>query len=1541
MSGQDIDIDDLLLDQVPEYWDQATRIARNPVLSAQFFDLSMQGFFDSILNYTHDHNPDELGALGLTKGYFGCVEAQGRGTLHCHLFVWLEGGLNPEQIKERVMDVDFRTRLCDYIDDTIKSAVPALPTLETVYPLQKCHPCAIRGPTITDESTFMDSVPARTDLHYLANSCQRHVHAATCYKYWKGLHEKKECRFNLDPSLYVEKTTLDPENGEFEFRVSDGMVNNFCETILMAMRCNIDIKFIGSGQSAKAVLYYITDYITKSQLKAHNSYAALKTAVIKLRALDDADDQSSFEYKARQLLVKCANSLISKQELSAAQVSAYLMGIGDHYTSHSFRTLYLFAFEAYVKDHMPQGHGNSNTVPEVQCSRRSEDENPDVSDNESDTGDDLDEEELAQPSYDDVLIAPAGNGNVRAVQNDVTDYLLRSHSDDQIDLWHFMSMYDKIPIARDKQPDTDNTRPTRGRPFNPRSRFLPSHPDFETHTLRRRSLDNYYIPVLTSAVPNSDALSNKEKHALMMLILFKPWRSVEDLLELHSSWSDAYTSYLTCIEPESLQVIQNMQLLNQCKDARDKDFATKGAKRRNLLRSLDSSRGERVITDESLDVFLDNDDQMLQRLADINRSQSKALSKDELDQQSALTALTDAGLYTLDDDECMTLDNEESFDYDSLEHATHQPIADNCNLEAIWRDTYAKRRAQYKQTLKTTQQPIPSMPTDTPYSHGNPHPTDSHMSITSIAHAHGESSASLSIGTHGAMPLTIEAKKVIISEVCTEFTLNEEQERAYRIVANHAIEPSQCCPLSVFLSGPGGTGKSRVIDAITTLFLRFNEVRRFRLASYTGVAAKNIKGMTLHTLLNMRQLFNDKDKTENSPAKKELFEMWAGVEYLLIDEVSMVGCELMTQISAALSIAKCNPVPFGGISVIFAGDFCQLPPVKNTRLYTPIEDNSLISASQNEYAQMKLMGRSAWLATDTVVVFHQQMRQKGQLNSRFRELLDRLRFGKCNEDDVNLLKTRVMSTADVDLTSNAWRSAPIITKRNSLKDALNIQGAETFAARTRKPIHYYHARDFRRSKPVDAKLQEQLLTYNTGVTSQAMGRLPLVEGMPVMFSQNYDVAGGVVNGSIGILKSVRYTVDENGTRFAQSCVVEIPDLTCEPMDGLNTNEVVALVEEFDVKITDWRTGEKTTFKRKQLPIQPAFAMTDYKAQGRTLKNVIMDLATCTGSQSPYVMVSRATSLEGILILRDFHPKRVQCNLSQDLRNELQRIDKLHVLCKRRFERHEHFCRASPDHPIQSDLLKKIAPKGLRDSATAFKQANIESRASLDIDTGAGEVSPVRAFVSVYPTHGFPQPQTELDERRADKNYPAETFTAARPIAEKMMAGPFIRPDLRPTFLSETTPFPLTRSSFVVSSFGPVLASSPSKVSQAAPLPSPDQSRIHRQIFDNSSDFRSFPDSQITPNNLSFPGSINNLAHSLSTTTTHIPGLSIQNAKSFDTDSAQTSTNWTMSSRPRLPTSCSSITIDPDPTSPSSPYCRSLSSDYTSPSLRPPKKPRLQ
>ncbi|KAJ7465544.1 hypothetical protein FB451DRAFT_1041425, partial [Mycena latifolia] len=160
-----------------------------------------------------------------------------------------------------------------------------------------------------------------------------HGHSKTCFKHWRGPLEPKTCRFDLYEDNFQAESSFDPETGEICLRCLDGLVNNFNLTIIEAIRCNMDIKFIGSGASAKAILYYITDYITKTQLKTHVVFSMLELAVRKLGEFNPLEDDLTT--CAKKMLQKCAYAMLSQQELSGQQVASYLLDFEDHFTSHS------------------------------------------------------------------------------------------------------------------------------------------------------------------------------------------------------------------------------------------------------------------------------------------------------------------------------------------------------------------------------------------------------------------------------------------------------------------------------------------------------------------------------------------------------------------------------------------------------------------------------------------------------------------------------------------------------------------------------------------------------------------------------------------------------------------------------------------------------------------------------------------------------------------------------------------------------------------------------------------------------------------------------------------------------------------------------------------------------------------------------------------------------------------------------------------------------------------------------------------------------
>ena len=112
MAEGGFDIDAMSSGNVPQYWSQACLVAKNPFVAARFFNLYMKAFVTHLLGYDEVSGENlesfmggpRQGVLGFTKAYYGCVEAQGRGTLHCHMVVWIEGALNPNELKARLIN---------------------------------------------------------------------------------------------------------------------------------------------------------------------------------------------------------------------------------------------------------------------------------------------------------------------------------------------------------------------------------------------------------------------------------------------------------------------------------------------------------------------------------------------------------------------------------------------------------------------------------------------------------------------------------------------------------------------------------------------------------------------------------------------------------------------------------------------------------------------------------------------------------------------------------------------------------------------------------------------------------------------------------------------------------------------------------------------------------------------------------------------------------------------------------------------------------------------------------------------------------------------------------------------------------------------------------------------------------------------------------------------------------------------------------------------------------------------------------------------
>ncbi|GAA5857777.1 hypothetical protein JCM5353_003876 [Sporobolomyces roseus] len=346
---------------------------------------------------------------------------------------------------------------------------------------------------------------------------------------------------------------------------------------------------------------------------------------------------------------------------------------------------------------------------------------------------------------------------------------------------------------------------------------------------------------------------------------------------------------------------------------------------------------------------------------------------------------------------------------------------------------------------------------------------------------------------------------------------DEEIEAAYIRRESLKLNPGQLCFL---LAGPGGTGKSRIFDAIKEFYTRVGFPGGLKVTAPTGVAAVNIGGSTIHSEASlMVKKVNHAD----------LQERWEGTKTLLVDEISMVGSPLLGELAINLKIAQgdasIDHLPFAGYNVILAGDVAQLQPVKQVSLFAKdlIQEYTALNPL-NKATLPKLIGFSAWRQVEKVVMLDEIHRQKDPI---FIDILQHARFGLCTSEHINILKKRLVQNLPIDERQNLYGierwaefdeegqtlGCPLITGSNTARDAHNIQSMKAFALATGQEYHEYVAKDTSNRKPLLATIRRSALAAPAKQASDLMGRLPLVVGAPYFVTYNLATELGICNGA--------------------------------------------------------------------------------------------------------------------------------------------------------------------------------------------------------------------------------------------------------------------------------------------------------------------------------------------------------------------------------------------------------------------------------------------
>lgn len=469
-----------------------------------------------------------------------------------------------------------------------------------------------------------------------------------------------------------------------------------------------------------------------------------------------------------------------------------------------------------------------------------------------------------------------------------------------------------------------------------------------------------------------------------------------------------------------------------------------------------------------------------------------------------------------------------------------------------------------------------------------------------------------------------------------------------------------------------------LIRAITETFAHYDSQSRLAKCASSGIAASDIGGVTVHTWAGIG-IQKPKDgwlEKANKKAKTKRSNNMDGKVALIIDEVSMVTKQLFANASEAASYTRAKAghqdaadLPFGGLHVILTGDFHQFPPIGGDPLYSTKE------AKDNK----TIIGGEIFRQFDTVIFLEEQNRVTDLVWS---QLLARLRVGACTEDDICELEKLIISNKDseeVDFQAEPWKDAVLVTSRNAVRDMWNAAALSRHCFERKQLKYVSCAEDVLGigSQGLSQTMRWRIAEMDAKKTGKLVDRLEISIGMRAMVLLNVSTEADVANGTRGTITDIYLDEREDSEavdgvvwlKYPPALVVFKPDvqsqLRFQQVGGEHVLipdghvPIVPVEKKFSVTLSKTLKLDVT---RRQLAMTAAYAYTDYKSQGQTIENVIIDLADPPiGHISPfnaYVALSRSRGRQTIRLLRDFNKKLFTEHPSEDLKKEMERLELL-------------------------------------------------------------------------------------------------------------------------------------------------------------------------------------------------------------------------------------------------------------------------------------------
>jgi len=420
---------------------------------------------------------------------------------------------------------------------------------------------------------------------------------------------------------------------------------------------------------------------------------------------------------------------------------------------------------------------------------------------------------------------------------------------------------------------------------------------------------------------------------------------------------------------------------------------------------------------------------------------------------------------------------------------------------------------------------------------------------------------------------------------------------------------------NMFLTGPGGTGKTHLIHE----FVKDANAqgKKIQVCALTGCAALLLQcgAMTIHSWSGIRLAKGPADHIIASVVKtRRAVKNWRSVDILIIDEVSMMSRKIFDILEYCGRYVRGNGKAFGGIQVVFSGDFFQLGPIAEPG-----------SPESGEFC----FESPKWLSVFPLAHHIQLKKIFRQNDPVYIEILAQVRKGKISDENIDILQKYVKKEYRPEEHNNCalTKLFPVRSRAEFVNQMMfdKIEAPEHLYPLVKKTncttyieggkaieFHILGKCELLTLSEIEAELT-QLMN-----NSPAVPDLKLKVGSAVMCTVNIDLDMGICNGSQGVVVELVGEFHAPRVRFANGVTL---------LMGLH----------------HWQSDEYPTIAIAQYPLCLAWALTIHKIQGASLEMGQVDIGQAIFEYGQtYVALSRIRSLEG-LYLSSFHANRIKAH----------------------------------------------------------------------------------------------------------------------------------------------------------------------------------------------------------------------------------------------------------------------------------------------------------